>query len=221
VGTADDLTTPAACSNQRCYGLFTLFGGQITAVSGYTTDFSHPNELPTSITVTFRALIENPVLAWAGHISTRKDWGANNSAVAVTGSPYHSRLLEFDPPAGNVGNQDKSLSADAVIFPGSITIIKDAVPNDAQDFSFSTTGGLSPASFVLDDDADPTHSNTQLYSNILVTDQNGNDYTVTETTVTGWTLGSPRNCTVTSPNGGTQNTSYTDGVSINLRKARM
>ncbi|MES2088834.1 MAG: hypothetical protein V4532_02440, partial [Pseudomonadota bacterium] len=49
----------------------------------------------------------------------------------ISGSPYHMRLVDLD---GSGGNQDRSLSADAVTFPGSITIIKDAVPNNAQDF---------------------------------------------------------------------------------------
>ena len=37
---------------------------------------------------------------------------------------------------------------------GSIVVVKDAQPNDAQDFAFTAGGGLSPASFQLDDDAD-------------------------------------------------------------------
>src|SRR4029079_8362107 len=65
---------------------------------------------------------------------------------------------------------------------GSITIVKDAVPNDAQDFAFTTTGtGLS--SFSLDDDADPTLSNTQVFSGLLPGTR-----TVSETAVAGWSL---------------------------------
>ena len=63
----------------------------------------------------------NPVLAWGGHIATRQDWGTGNSAVAISGSPYHTRLIDLD---GSGGNQDRSLSADAVIFPGFIHIVK-------------------------------------------------------------------------------------------------
>jgi hypothetical protein len=65
---------------------------------------------------------------------------------------------------------------------GTIRIIKDAIPNDAQDFDFSATG-LSPTSFVLDDDADGTLSNLHTYSNVLP-----GSYTVTETGETGWDL---------------------------------
>ena len=49
---------------------------------------------------------------------------------------------------------------------GSITIVKDAVPNGPTDFGFTTTGtGLSP--FSLDDDADGTLPNTTTFSGLL------------------------------------------------------
>lgn len=64
---------------------------------------------------------------------------------------------------------------------GSITIIKDAQPNDPQDFTFTTTGsGLS--SFSLDDDSDPTLSNTKVFSNLAA-----GTYSVSEGAVTDWT----------------------------------
>jgi len=196
-------------------GSFRLYGGTITAVSAY----SYPNgsgftgDKSARITITFTASKTNPVLAWGGHISTRVNWGANGSAVAIPGSPYHTRLINLD---GSGGNQDRSLSADAVVFKGSITIIKDAVPNDAQDFSFSTTGGLSPSTFSLDDDANGTLSNTRLFSDIT----NFTTYTVTEALVAHWTLsfGTPV-CTVGSPNGGSQSGNAGTGVlTINLKE---
>ena len=65
---------------------------------------------------------------------------------------------------------------------GSITIIKDAQPNDPKDFDFTTTGtGLS--SFSLDDDADATLPRTTTFSNIKP-----GSYSVTESAVTGWEL---------------------------------
>jgi len=195
-------------------GKFRLHGGTITAVSAY----SYPNgsgftgDKSARLTITFTASRANPVLAWGGHISTRLNWGANGSAVAISGSPYHTRLINLD---GSGGNQDRSLSADAVVFPGSITIIKDAVPNDAQDFSF--TASPSPlTNFLLDDDADPTLSSTKLFSTII----NFTTYTVTEAAVSHWTLsfGTPV-CTVGSPNGGSQSGNAGTGVlTINLKE---
>jgi len=64
----------------------------------------------------------------------------------------------------------------------SLTVIKDAVPNDAQDFSFTTTGtGLS--NFSLDDDSDATLFNTKIFSDLAA-----GTYSVTETVVPGWDL---------------------------------
>ncbi len=60
---------------------------------------------------------------------------------------------------------------------GRIVVVKDATPDDPQDFTFTTGGGLSPASFQLDDDANPTLSNTQTITNVAV----GSGYSVAET----------------------------------------
>jgi uncharacterized cupredoxin-like copper-binding protein/plastocyanin len=65
---------------------------------------------------------------------------------------------------------------------GKITIVKDAVPNDAQDFAFTTTGtGLS--SFNLDDDSNITLSNSRTFTNLV-----SGAYSVTEGAVAGWDL---------------------------------
>jgi hypothetical protein len=186
-------------------GVFTLFGGNITGLStySYSNGAGFVGDKSARITVSFTASVASPVLAWAGHIATRADWGSANSAVAISGSPYHTRLIDLD---GSGGNQDRSLSADAVTFPGSITIIKDAVPDNAQDFGYSTTGGLSPSTFTLDDDTDSTYSNTQTYSGItsFVT------YTVAETKVSAWAVTfAATPCVLTSGNGGSSSASQT------------
>jgi len=191
-------------------GNFRFYGGTITSVSAYSyadgTGFA--GDKSARITITFTPTVANPVLAWGGHISTRTNWGLDGSAVAIPGSPYHTRLIDLD---GSGGNQDRSLSADAVIFPGSITIIKDAVPNGPTNFAF--TASPSPLSgFSLDDDSDPALSNTKLFSNITTF----TTYTVTETQVNGWVL-SPISCSVTSANGGSQNVTI-PSVAINLKE---
>ena len=61
----------------------------------------------------------------------------------------------------------------------SVTIVKDTVPNDAQDFGFSGSFGT----FSLDDDSDPTLSNTATFGSLVP-----GQYSVTETTVAGWDL---------------------------------
>ena len=62
-----------------------------------------------------------------------------------------------------------------------VTIIKDADPNGAQDFSFTTTLG---APFSLDDDGDNTLSNQQVFSGIA----GFGAASVTEGVLAGWTL---------------------------------
>ena len=65
---------------------------------------------------------------------------------------------------------------------GSITIVKDAVPNGPTDFAFTTTGsGLSP--FSLDDDADATLPSSTTFSGLLP-----GSFSVTEGAVAGWAL---------------------------------
>jgi hypothetical protein len=141
-------------------GEFRLHGGFITGLSTYTVGASA--DAPTKITISFTASVGNPVLTWGGHIATRLDWGAANSAVSIPGSPYHTRLHDLD---GSGGNQDRSLSADAVIFPASITIIKDvAGGTDSASFSFTTTGP-DVSGFSLADNG-VANANTKVFSNL-------------------------------------------------------
>ncbi len=65
---------------------------------------------------------------------------------------------------------------------GQIVVVKDATPDDPQDFSFTAGGGLTPASFSLDDDANGTLSNTQSFNSVVP----GSGYSVAETVPAGW-----------------------------------
>ncbi len=128
-------------------GKFILIGNvgatvaDITDVSDYTLIGTYAGASKTRISISFTTPVSNPVLAWGGHIATRLDWGVNSSAVAINGSPYHMRFIDVD---GKGGNQDRSLSSDAVIFPAEVTIIKDvASGTSATDFAFTTTGADS------------------------------------------------------------------------------
>ena len=59
----------------------------------------------------------------------------------------------------------------------SIIVVKDAMPNDPQDFTFTAGGGLSPASFSLDDDADGTLSASRTFNDLRA----GTGYSISET----------------------------------------
>lgn len=171
---------------------FTLFNGTITAVSGYTLNGSYAGNSDTTIAVTFTAAAANPVLAWGGHIATRADWGANNSAIAISGSPYHMRQ---DSCSFGCGSQDRALTSAAVIFPGSITVILNAIPDTGLDVNYTTGGPFLAASlapFTLDDDGggDATYSNTAAFTG-LTNFGVANTYTVTEAPLTfPWALSS-------------------------------
>ncbi len=145
-------------------GNLTMWGGTITSISAYSyangTGFA--GDKSASIAISFTASAANPVLAWGGHIATRQAWGALNSAVSISGSPYHTRLLSLD---GSGGNQDRSLSAAAVIFPARITVIKNADGPGAT-FTFNGTD-FTPNPFTLTDGA--ASANPSKVSNEILT----------------------------------------------------
>ena len=126
-----------------------------TQLSGYSTTVACVNAAGTA--VTFTAGTANQSISSLTIPQSVTGASANGQAQTITCTYTNTRL-------------------------GSITIVKDAVPNDAQDFAFTTTGtGLS--AFSLDDDADATLSNTRTFNNLAA-----GAYSVTETTLTGWTL---------------------------------
>ncbi len=139
-------------------GSFALFNGTITAASSFSVSGSYTSDSQTNITLTFTSGPANAsgktnvVLAWAGHISTRADWGQNSGAVNISGSPYHTLLVSFS--GGGGGSQDRALTASAVIFPATITITKVAIPTGSASFPFTISpvlpvGTSSVSSFSL------------------------------------------------------------------------
>ena len=66
--------------------------------------------------------------------------------------------------------------------PGTVTVVLDTLPDDVQDFSFNTGGGLSPPSFQLDDDSDGTLSNTRTFADLAPR----SGYSISQVVPTGW-----------------------------------
>jgi uncharacterized repeat protein (TIGR01451 family) len=87
---------------------------------------------------------------------------------------------------------------------GSITIIKDATPNDPQDFAFTATGS-GVANFSLDDDSDGTLSNIQSFTGL-----SDGAYSFTEATVANWML------TGISCTGATNSTVTTNATGVDI-----
>ena len=145
------------------------------------------------------------------HRDAGRTGAPNNSAVAISGSPYHTRLINLD---GSGGNQDRSLSADAVIFPGSITIIKDADPERRARLPASRRRPGSAGDFSLvDDGTDREHQGVREHHQLHRPTR------------------SPRHrcprlgrstrhqcCTVTSPNGGSDQPSVGTTATIDLKE---
>ncbi|MEK7425348.1 MAG: hypothetical protein AAB131_16080, partial [Actinomycetota bacterium] len=131
------------------------------------------------VKVTFTAASLTAVLAWGGHIARAADWGVGNSATGISGSPYHMRLIGWS--IGNLGQQDRSLAASAVL--GTITIVKNTVGGDGA-FGYTTTGQNVPtnlASFSL-----TTSGGTASQPFAVLGDKT---YAVTESSLpAGWSL---------------------------------
>ena len=125
-------------ANER---VFTIYNGTITGVPQYINNADgnlgdlSAAQSSTRLSINFNATSPTVVLAWGGHIGTQGDWGAGNSASAVSGSPYHTRLKELD---GAGGNQDRSLSAGAVVV-DCATCTVDAQPTQTVQCSTTNT----------------------------------------------------------------------------------
>ena len=91
---------------------------------------------------------------------------------------------------------DRSLSSDAVVYPASITVIKQAAVEGSTSFSFSATP-LPLVSFSLVDDG--TTTNTRVFNGIT----NFTTYSITELATNGWSFTSA-SCSVNNSNGGSQ-----------------
>ncbi len=99
--------------------VMTLFGGTLLDVTYVSEGDVALSARSSETLVKVRFIPDSPsaVLAWGGHIASRWDWGFNadgspRSAGGISGSSYHMRLVGWT--LGNLGNQDRSMSTDAV-----------------------------------------------------------------------------------------------------------
>jgi hypothetical protein len=128
----------------------TIYGGTITAITyDGALDGSLPNyqnvtsgngQASTRLRITFTSNGGTVVLAWGGHIASRFDWGcptAPQSAGGISGSPYHMRQITWS--LNNLGNEDRSLSANAVVPPCPICL-SDTISGGA---SFCPNSGVT------------------------------------------------------------------------------
>ena len=122
--------------------LMTIYNGVIQDINyvSQATIVIGGADAETRVRIRFQADDDSVVLAWGGHIASRLDWGYSIkqgklvplSAAGISGSPYHMRQKAMDRvqcdanPANatqilevltGFGNQDRSLSAAAVVPP--------------------------------------------------------------------------------------------------------
>jgi len=125
-GTVNGLPQPTTSFNNlpAAEKLFTIYNGTITNMVYINNADGNLGDLTaaqssTRLSITLTNTASSVVLAWGGHIASRLDWGTGNSASGISGSPYHTRLISLD---GSGGNQDRSLSAAAVLPPAPCSI---------------------------------------------------------------------------------------------------
>jgi uncharacterized repeat protein (TIGR01451 family) len=203
-------------------GEFRLWGAAFTTPPlgpySYPDGAGFVGDKSAQLAIPFVPNVSNPVLAWGGHIASHVDWGNGNSAVAISGSPFHMSLVGLN---GSGGSQDRSLSNDAVTFPGSIIIVKHSDAPGSTAFSFTTSGGLPivPATFNLtDSSASPPDPQQVLDDNVLGAGITAfGIYKVQESSLASWDL-TNRSCTVANGNTGTATNDGANGVSINIKE---
>ncbi len=95
---------------------------------------------------------------------TMPQGGAFTNCVSV--SQAQNPMTPGDPDSTNNTNICTTISVTPPApTTGSITIVKDAQPNDGQDFAFTPSQATMPQ-FLLDDDSDGTLSNMKTYSGL-------------------------------------------------------
>ncbi len=158
--------------------VITLFNGTISAVVYHDYGDLTEGTDEAQVDITFIPDSSTAVLAWGGHIASVTDWGYDGdeprSASAISGSPYHTSLVEWS--LDGLGQQDRSLKVD----PPTQIIVKKVIDwgyytqyVQGWDFTFDPSWG---SSFTLG------HMESESF--YLTPDT----YSVTETGMDGWKL---------------------------------
>lgn len=129
---------------------FTVYNASNVVLSYDNEDPLDAGEAQTSssLKIEFHADAPNVLFVWGGHIASRLDWGSTNgvpnSAGGISGSPYHTRFLELD---GSGGNQDRSLSAAAVLPPAGCGIQPIGAVCGGAETTYSSPGTQAGATY--------------------------------------------------------------------------
>ena len=205
---------------------FKIRNGTITSVGVPTlASGSYAGDSETTILITFNVdtstCLDKPttgpnantcpvLITWGAHVSKQSDWGGGNSAVNISGSPYHVSLEEED--GTSAGSRDNQMQAGAI--KGSISLNKVTSPSgDPTSFSFTTSGFSTNTTPSLTDTSSPiVWDNLENSTKENSPPSANKTYTIIETVPGAWLLTS-KSCT-----GGitTTITQITNGISIVL-----
>lgn len=136
-------------------GELTIWGGTFDSIGPYSNNGATNlvTKFEQSLEYCFTVTDTEVVIAWVGHIARTLEWGTPS---LPSGSPYHTangtKNGQFSSPRNsqtdlacvdpsnnvthsNIGRQDIQLQAGAVTPLGKVTIVKDAQPSTAVDFT--------------------------------------------------------------------------------------
>lgn len=116
--------------------------------SSYSFTGSFEGASQTEIKLYVTAASSTVVLAWGGHVARAADWGAGNSASALSGSPYHMRVVDLgcsEHDYCSSGNMDRSMSANAVVATTTTTL----PPTTTTTLAPTTTTTLAPTTTTV------------------------------------------------------------------------
>ncbi len=156
--------------------------GSIT-VNKTTDPISDPTEFEITATTSNGDISGNAVRSLSTSESVIYDVAQGSYSINETDV---AGWIEDDSDCQDIVINATNLSAECTINNaklGSITIIKDAIPNTSQDFVFTFTGQDDPEVVTLDDDNDPEHANKVSFNNLPK-----GSYEVTEASSPGWKL---------------------------------
>jgi hypothetical protein len=150
--------------------VFTIRGGTFSSTSGpeITTPTlasgDYTGDSLTVITVRFTVNTDLPdggghgvVIYFGAHVANSLNWivyDGTTGAGTISGNPYHVKLDQIDGAAA--GNRDNQMKATGTF--GTLIIVKDAIPDDEQDFDFTLEHDTITVPFQLDDDGNPTNT---------------------------------------------------------------
>ena len=192
IDSTEGATLPRILAYEGVYGNRTIkiYGDSpITAASLPAPTHTGPDtgDSDANYTLTWTSASTRVLIEMGGHLAVTGTaipwgWGPLQGASQISGGPYHFKLDMHD--GSSLGSQDNQIKgADIQIVKGKIIIVKDAIPDNAQNFGF-TCSGTTPLTFPLDDDADGTLSNTQSFMSL-----DPGTYTCSEDALpAGWSL---------------------------------